>query len=212
MNRNALVMALVLSILQLTGCTNEHDEAIRKAYMTSARAIELRDSQTAMQYISDADVEYYDELLKLAREGTPEDVQALSLTKKSFVAEMRHGLTAEQLQTFDVMMYLKHAIDSGLWATGADPRQDDIKKIRVGPDGTSAIAEFDFGGGTTGSYAFVLVDGVWKYDTIGFDDAIDEYYREMAIELDVSPEEVILIELEEETGKKVRKDIWTRPY
>jgi hypothetical protein len=147
-------------------------------------------------------------VIKVALDGTKEEVQALGPTQRLEVLLIRLMAKRKDVERLDGREYCEFATSRGWYVTPPlEQTNDTLKKITV--RGNNASGQLYSDGQKTGlTMRFVKQGGKWRFDE---PDAVAQWDRtwQQAASLEgASVTKLILEELEVRTGKEVTDAIW----
>src|SRR5688572_15321250 len=86
------VLVLVLVWAPGFGCDDEIAEEVKTAFAESVEAYHARDAERVLARMSSMDVEYFERIARVVREGTREEALQLSPTELSFFFSARNRM------------------------------------------------------------------------------------------------------------------------
>lgn len=206
-----IVLLTALISFVLAGCEQRtQDKAqIKRVFADFETCNNSSDGPGAVAALASDTLDRYGELVKLALNGTPEQVRALGPMEMYEIVIMRFRGSRAELAKLDGPGYVDFAVSRGWWVIPAEDRSaDTLEDIAFkGPNEASAMLVSD-GERTQIRVRFVKEDGAWKLDEFSQAAGIDKNIRRAAREEGMSQSEFIVAELEERLGKDIPGTVW----
>ncbi len=207
-----LLAAVLTVLLSLAGCDARaaDKEEISAIYDQLDQCNNNKDGTGVLTVFTKASFPRYEPLIKIALDGTPEQVRALPPTDRTEVLRMRLRATRAELAGLNGMEYTRFATGRG-WYVSPDGGQvqSTLTRFRFNKTATEATAELVSDGERSGMrFRFIKEDDYWKYDEPFAIELYDRDLRRAARDEGVSEEQFILDLLEEEIGKEVPATVW----
>lgn len=202
------LLALVTLIMVPACDTGSADrEAVRDAIEQYYTAYAANDGAKVVGLVTNSTIRWYDRMLSMGRDGTAQQIANLTSQEKWEILMMRNRNTKAQIKDMDGRAYFIHATSKGYYVN--DDVKVDLPRIRI--MGTTAIAPVTIDGEDSDLEArFFKEDGSWKIDETTLYPVYCKWIELGARFERMTVEQFLIATEEDETGKKVRSDIWDR--
>jgi hypothetical protein len=213
MGRFVMMLSVVLGLSALPGCGESEDAiAVRETWDKINEAYDRRDADYVLAHMAEADFEYYDRLLHVARKGTRAEIERLPPNERATVVSMRHRVDAADIKKMDARGWMRFLVSEGFLVDDPDFVDIDISKIKLSADGQWASANLVEEGVQTHYRVNFHKSGTeWLLNTTGFEDYFDNSIRDLAEENGGSVDAYIMLWETMSSGRRVRVDIYDRP-
>ena len=219
--RLVAVLGLVASLVLAIGCDDTRAE-IEQTIEDLEAAIAAGDGERFVDGLAPETFQHYDRIIKLALDGTPRQVQVLSVTEKLDIIVMRHRMTRKDLSKMDGRAWLKQMVTRS-WGGSIIAAPEYVDHKNVLSRGSSATLEvvYDvrqpmFSGEGSGKKLadridFIKVEDRWLADWRRPATLLERIIEVQASMNRMSPERVLIGMVEAASDKPVDKWILETP-
>jgi hypothetical protein len=191
------------------GCEQAEARAVKAADEAVDDALDQRDGKRYVTMVTKDSLEWYDRVLKMAREADRAKVDRLPFSEKYQILKARHTLSSSQLKQLDAKGYLILAIQKG-WMPSASAQGFTRGKVVVRDKSATMILLVD--GDDSGERAcYTMEDGEWKEDVPRSGTESDKGVPSFLREVGMTENEYIFDALAELTQREVKPSIWEPP-
>lgn len=218
--RLALLLGLLPLLTTSAGCDSRATE-VKETMTRLIHATEARDAETVASLYTRSTYEHYDDVLRLAREATREQIGRLSMHERLEVLHMRHSMTLAEMKSLDGCAYIKKCVRDGSWQV--EWGVEDYGKVKVtGNSAWMEVKEPDRRITRAGrrwledkrqafNIRFYFEGEEWKLDETSLLDLWDRLLLTESRSSGMMQDEFLFALLEESSGKPVSKSIWDPP-
>ena len=210
------LMLAALVMLACQGCKDPNAEdkaAIRRLMNEYHAANQERHGKAIVEMMTSETLRHYTELLRLGMDGAEAEIRRLGAFDRHEVFLMRTLATRKDLKGMDGRAYQ-------IWATGQGWYVSEEDELDSWTDGMSDI-KVDLDG--KGAWCYILEDHKrtrfmlrfvkgaerWQFEETSVYEYYDEWTKELAAEVGISQDDLLLDFIEESTGIEIdRKAIW----
>jgi hypothetical protein len=201
---------LLILLLALPACDEfaEDKAEINAVFASLHRCNDAGDGDGIVQVLSEESFAAYEPVLRIALDGSREEVEALKATDRLEVLRIRARSKRSDIEKLSGREYCRFATSRGWYVT--PPNEQTVDTLRgLVVRGPTATAMYVADGEVTGvTLRFVKENGAWRYDE---PDAMKQWSRltaEVARERGITVNELLLEYLEEELGKPPPASVW----
>lgn len=206
-----LTLALLPTLL-LCACEEpDTPEAagVRAAYQGLEYAAETFDGEEAVSYVAQRSIDYYTGIVRLAIDGSKEQVLALPHIDVYEVIAMRNRVDLKELEKMDGRAWLVYSLSQD-WSLDDEEEMEPIELGRISVSGDYASAALIDQGTRTGRFVdFYLEDGRWKIDLQSWDNLWNEQIEDAAAESEMEVVEFLLALEDYDYGLRPEVATWT---
>ncbi len=166
--KNTFLLILISGVLGACNSTSD-EEAIHQVFEEYQAALIVQDGETAIKYINQPTIGYYDEMLELAKSGSKEEIQEMSIVDQVAVLSARVKFTPEQLEAFTPENFVIYSINEGMIGSQSAARFKFDRVAQIEGNKAAAIIGQEGAGeqkGPLSEFQFTKEDGQWKLDLI----------------------------------------------
>lgn len=152
--------------------------------------------------------EGYERVIKVALDGTKDEVSALGPSDRMEVLRIRTRAKRAEVEKLNGRQYCEFATSRGWYVRPlSDRTEDTLRRITINGDTATADLHSD-GEPTRVKLRFVRQDGAWRFDEPDAFKQWDREWIELAREEGITVNDLILEELATELGKEVPDSAW----
>ncbi len=195
---------------------------IEEVFQAYKSALVAGDGQAAAALVDRETFEYFDEVRKLAVEGTPIELEASSFIDRLLVASLRTVMEPDEMQNIELADLISRAVGEG-WISPQVIAQLGIGEVSVSGDEATAVAVSALVAGAQQEpqsedaasndllYRFVREQGAWRFRFASLVASLDGLIADFVAQLGTDEEALIFMLVESFSGQKVLPEIWERP-
>jgi hypothetical protein len=192
------------------GDREKDKERMQQLWKELERCNNERDGDKVVAVFSKESFKNNERIVKLALDGTKEQVKAAGPHTRVEVFRIRMLAKRADVEKLNGRGYVRWATSQGWYVTPADERTaqtlDDFRFNAAGTEATARLVED--GDPTEIRLRFVKEEAGWKYDEAHSYGEYDRVLRKIAKEEKMTEDDVVEEVLETETGKKVPESVW----
>ena len=201
----ALIAALCL-LPAATALAADDVDAVRGAFSAYRSAILSGEGDAAAALLSRSTYDYYDEMRRLALEGSPEAVQAQSLVNQMQVLLLRLRVPREKLESLSAEALVAHTVYQGWVAKSSVLR---LEPGKVVPEGDAAVLHVIIDEQDAGpAFHFQREAGSWRLDLVPTTQASNDTLELAAQQQGVPRSEFMRALMESAVGRPLGPEIW----
>jgi len=153
--------------------------------------------------------DYYADMLDRIWYADADEIGAMTVIEKVFIAQSRHRIPVEELKLFNEESYFKYAVKEG-WI-GRETVAS-IELLNVAVNGDNAMTTFARDGRALPfGFSFNLEDGDWKIDLVSIIPVSNVGLEHAINNSELDEEEFVFKVVESLSGSPVTSQIWTPP-
>lgn len=183
------------------------------------------DGETAASLYARPTLEYYDRLVKLAREAKRDEIAKLTPLERYEIIRLRHRSTLAEMKPLDGRGYIKLAVNKGWWKGNDEYVDEETQLADIKVTGSSAWVDLGLDSSRVNGLSRILnapdrkrylrlykEDEVWKVDTTSMHELANELMGRAMDRMGTGDKESIFVRWEEgQSGKEVPANIWDPP-
>ena len=204
--RTILIACLALIVSACSQESAEAEHAIRTTYDKYAQAILERRGADAVKLLDQNTIDYYGQLLNLARSGAEKEVRARSVADKVTTLLLRHRVSSEKLAAMSPHSVFVFIVDSGSINRNAETNNE-LGHVVVSGDHATGVFVAQ-GIASQHKYRFSREDGEWKLDLTSLLTAANVAMRRVVEQSGKSEDDFVVQIVELTSGTSVSEDIW----
>jgi hypothetical protein len=203
-----LVAISLLALALVPGCDKDAQakSAVRESFDLLLFYEQNRNGREAVKLYTENSFPRYERLIRIALDGTPEQVRALPVMDIYEVLIMRTMGTRRELTKLSGKQYLELATSRGWWGPD-DGSEYVLRDIRI--NGDSATAEVVIDRWRSGvRIGFSREGDIWKYDDEFSSQSWNDPIRNWAREAGMTVEQFVIDWIEEDHDREVPVTVW----
>ena len=159
--------------------------------------------------VSPSTISHYDEVVRLAQTGGPEEIAAAGMMDRLMVARLRVTMTPEELGAMDGPGLLAYGVDNGM-IDASSVETNSLGEVRV--EGDRGYAEMIVDSVPSGvDWEFARTGAGWTFDLAAGFPLINDTLEQVAAESDMTPDEFIFQAVTMVTGEPVDASVYNKP-
>jgi len=206
------LLVIFLSCTALSGCNEKQKEQVRRSWDSYAAAATAGDGQTAVSWLNENTIAFYDRVRREALESSAEQVRALPLTEKMFVLLTRINVDPAYLRKLDGGQLIMVGMRDGWMNNAGDPKALTLDDIQI--EGDRATAQVSANGKVLPfRFLFTREGGVWKQDLPSILEFMDSKLRDTMTRAPagMTEDQMILLAVGMQSRKQIGPEIWDKP-
>ncbi len=182
---------------------------IKRTFDVYKKSILENKGATAVQWVDRLTLAYFDEMRKLALEGSADKVRSQRISDQLMTLMLRSRMTRDQLAAMDARALFTHAVDQG-WVGKESVGSLEVGEVNV--TGEAAQGRVVVGGKPAPMFfRFEKEDGLWKIDLTSIMPHADLAFQQIARQQDITPEALVIQLMEMANGEAFDPNLWNPP-
>jgi hypothetical protein len=208
----ALRLRLVIwAVFAVALCATAHPEdvekaAISKCFQSYKQSILEGNGRDALQNVDDKSVEYYADMLELARHGGKDEIKKYGIVDQMIILRIRLEFSPDTIMALNAEKLFIYGVDNG-WIGENSVLELSIGEITV-LDSTAKAQMVTRGVTVPIYFHFSKEDGEWKFSLRNVIVMAEDIIRDIHKKSGRTEEDFIFYLLEYTSGKEVSDDIW----
>ena len=203
--RFGIILMLAGFILACSGKTDA--ELITERFLKYQKAIINNQGFLAAENLDQKTLEWYDTLLKMAKESKKSELEKSNFLSKLIVLSIRQEFSKREIADLNAKSVFAFGLEKSLYD------QDSIKQLTIGSlkiDATRAVAAMKMNNKPTGSYIkFIREGGDWMINFASMINVINEQATGRLVENIPNENKKAIAAVRNISEKPIKRNIWT---
>ena len=172
-------------------------------------AIIAKDGPTASTFVTQSTIDMYGEYKRLALNAEPQEIATKPISDRMSVAMLRHMMDMNYLSQLTDQQLFMYGVSEG-WVGSSELSYITMGEVQIEDNHASCPILIN---GTKSPESFIFEKSAtgWKLDLLPLMASVNTSLGQLAAMQRISEDQMILIALEEISGKKPSPKIWEKP-